>query len=301
VQALLYTSSSGERRIRVLTSQLPTTNFLGEMYQHADVGASTNLMTRIAIEQALNSRMVDACNMMQTKCIEVLKMYRSLCGPAAGGANLVFPESLKLLSLNTLALLKNQIFHTKGDVPIDTRVAQISRVETLSVPLSTALTIPHAFKIDALPSDVGTEVDGQIVMPALTPLSLQYFDPAGAYLIDNGHRLYVWLGGKVPETFFSATLGCSAPRDAATFASLRLPSIPQDANDSSAALARLVAFIRSERNAALQPIKFLLQGDAAAQDPAFLALMVEDRTQLTMAYAEFLAQLHKNVMTGGMP
>jgi len=299
--ALLYTSSSGERRIRVLTSQLPTTNFLGEMYQHADVGASTNLMTRIAIEQALNSRMVDACNMMQTKCIEVLKMYRSLCGPAAGGANLVFPESLKLLSLNTLALLKNQIFHTKGDVPIDTRVAQISRVETLSVPLSTALTIPHAFKIDALPSDVGTEVDGQIVMPALTPLSLQYFDPAGAYLIDNGHRLYVWLGGKVPETFFSATLGCSAPRDAATFASLRLPSIPQDANDSSAALARLVAFIRSERNAALQPIKFLLQGDAAAQDPAFLALMVEDRTQLTMAYAEFLAQLHKNVMTGGMP
>jgi hypothetical protein len=35
------------------------------MYQHADVGACTNLMTRIAIEQALNSRMVDACNMMQ--------------------------------------------------------------------------------------------------------------------------------------------------------------------------------------------------------------------------------------------
>ena len=60
----------------------------------------------------------------------------------------------------------------------------------------------------------------------------------------------------------------------ATFAALRLPSIPQDANDPSAALARLVAFIRSERNAALQPIKFLLQGDAAAQDPAFLALMV---------------------------
>ena len=78
--ALLYTSSSGERRIRVLTSQLPTTQLVSEMYQHADVGASINLMGRIAIEQALNSRMVDACNMMQTKCIEVLKMYRSLVG-----------------------------------------------------------------------------------------------------------------------------------------------------------------------------------------------------------------------------
>ena len=28
--------------------------------------------------------MVDACNMLQTKCIEVLKVYRQLCGQAAG-------------------------------------------------------------------------------------------------------------------------------------------------------------------------------------------------------------------------
>ena len=91
------------------------------MYQHADVGACTNLMTRIAIEQALNSRMVDACNMMQvnprpqsekqcavaahspdlflqTKCIEVLKMYRSLCGPAAGATNVRVTRALPTLT-----------------------------------------------------------------------------------------------------------------------------------------------------------------------------------------------------------
>lgn len=128
---------------------------------------------------------------------------------------------------------------TKGDVPIDTRIALISRAETLGVPMSSAATIPHAIKIDSLPAETGREVDGQVTLPALTPLSLQYFDPAGAYLIDNGHRLYVWLGarfvaaycvvhfadnlrwftgGKVPETFFTATLGCSAPRDAVTLA-----------------------------------------------------------------------------------
>lgn len=60
----------------------------------------------------------------------------------------------------------------------------------------------------------------------------------------------------------------------ATFAALRLPSIPQDANAPSAPLARLFAFLRSERKAADMPVKFLLQGDTAAQDPAFLALMV---------------------------
>ena len=32
-------------------------------------------------------------------------------------------------------------------------------------------------------------------------------------------------GGKVPETFFTQTLGCSPPRDAATFAALKLPDV----------------------------------------------------------------------------
>lgn len=83
---------------------------------------------------------------------------------------------------------------TKGDVPIDVRVAQIARLETLGIPLSTSLAVPHAIKIDSLAATVGTAKDGHVVLPALTPLSLQYFDPEGAYLIDNGQRLYVWLG-----------------------------------------------------------------------------------------------------------
>jgi protein transport protein SEC24 len=193
------------------------------MYQYADAGAAINLMQRIAIEQALNSRMVDACNMMQTKCIEVLKMYRGLVGHGAGNTNIVYPEALRLLPLYTLALLKQQIFHTKGDVPFDLRASLISRAETLSVPLSTAATYAHAFKIDSLGPEVGTEQNGQVVVPGIVPLSISCFDPAGAYLIDNGLRIYVWLGSKVPETFFTQTLSCAPPRDAATFAALKLP------------------------------------------------------------------------------
>ena len=151
-------------------------------------------------------------------------MYRGLVGQAAGNTNLVYPDALKLLPLYTLALLKQQIFHTKGDVPFDLRASLISRAETLSVPLSTASTYSHAFKIDSLGAEVGTEdANGQVTVPGIVPLSIACFDPAGAYLIDNGLRLYVWLGSKVPETFFTQTLGCAPPRDAASFAALKLP------------------------------------------------------------------------------
>ena len=293
--ALLYTSSGGERRIRVLTSQIPTTSILGDMYTYADAGACSNLMTRIAIEQALTSRMVDACNMMQTKCIEVLKVYRQLVGQAAG-TNFVYPDSLKLLPLYTLALLKNQLFHTGADVPFDLRSALISRAETLGIPLSTAAIYPHCFKIDSLPAETATVVNGAIRLPGLIPMSIQTFDPAGAHLIDDGRTLYVWLGGKVPETFFTSVLGCSPPTDAATFAALRLPEVATHPNSP---LAKLVSFIRSERPGGRQTTKFLLQGDQTTLDPAFISLLVEDRTPLAMSYVEFLGRLHRQVQGMG--
>ena len=45
-------------------------------------------------------------------------------------------------------------------------------------------------------------------------------------------------------------------------------------NGTSGPLARLAAFLEQERPSGKHTAKFLLQGDAAAQDPAFLALMV---------------------------
>ena len=104
-------------------------------------------------------------------------------------------------------------------MPFDERAALVSRAETLSVPFSTAYNYAHAFKIDSLAPDTGTEVNGQVVVPVrsrrppkpcqvrncgltwwilraqgIVPLSIACFDPAGAYLIENGMRTYVWLG-----------------------------------------------------------------------------------------------------------
>ena len=54
--ALLYTTSGGERRIRVHTMQVPITNALTTLFEAADVDACANLMARIAAQQAFSSR-----------------------------------------------------------------------------------------------------------------------------------------------------------------------------------------------------------------------------------------------------
>eukprot|EP00494_Astrolonche_serrata_P028501 UN28768 len=51
--ALLYTSSSGERRIRVHTAAAPVVTDLGEMYRQADTGAIVSVLARTAVENSL--------------------------------------------------------------------------------------------------------------------------------------------------------------------------------------------------------------------------------------------------------
>lgn len=45
-----YTSSSGERRIRVHTAAVPVVTNLGEMYRLADTGAIISLFSRLGRE-----------------------------------------------------------------------------------------------------------------------------------------------------------------------------------------------------------------------------------------------------------
>ena len=99
--ALLYTSSAGERRIRVHTVQLPVTSGLAALYEAADVDACTNLLGRVALDAALTAGLPPALDKLQTACLELLRSYRSLCPPAAKStATLLLPASLRLLPLH---------------------------------------------------------------------------------------------------------------------------------------------------------------------------------------------------------
>ena len=81
--ALLYTTSSGERRIRVHTTQLPVTSGLSALYESADVDACTNLIGRVALETAMTSSLVSAAEKLQNTTLELLRAYRAICPPQA--------------------------------------------------------------------------------------------------------------------------------------------------------------------------------------------------------------------------
>eukprot|EP00966_Prymnesium_polylepis_P035690 828971-Prymnesium_polylepis.1 len=68
-------------------------------------------MGRVALDTALNTRLLDGAEKLQNACLDLLRAYRSLCPPQAKTTNqLLLPDQLKMLPLYVLGLMKSPIF-----------------------------------------------------------------------------------------------------------------------------------------------------------------------------------------------
>lgn len=107
--AVLHTTCHGERRIRVITLALPTTNSLTEVFASADQVAIATLLANKAVERSLTHKLEDARDAVHQRLVEILSSYKSSMTSAGAGANaqLAISENLRMLPVLVLGLLKN--------------------------------------------------------------------------------------------------------------------------------------------------------------------------------------------------
>ena len=106
--AVLHTTCNGERRIRVMTVALPTTQTLADVYASADQQAITAYFSHKAVERSLGSGLEAARDALQSKTVEIMQTYRKeLAGGNMGGGGLQFPANLRCLPVLFLAMIKN--------------------------------------------------------------------------------------------------------------------------------------------------------------------------------------------------
>lgn len=286
--ALLYTTSSGERRIRVHSMELPVTPTLSTLYELADVDACVNLMGRVALETATTSRLLDGAEKLQNSCLDLLRAYRSLCPPQAKTTSqLLLPDNLKLLPLYVLGLMKSSLFAQAADIKADDRSALLYLYSTMSCNQSTAMVHPRLIQI----------FPPQQTMPARElphhlPLSATSLAANGAYLLDDGQALTLWLGHAVPTDFLQAAFGWPSLEgiDAST---LRL--LPPDSTEMAAHVHALVDLLRGSRSGCTwMGLRVVKQGDS---DGGFVRNLIEDQTKQMMSYPEFLVHCHRFVLS----
>lgn len=116
--AVLYTTCNGQRRIRVMTLALPTTQTLADVYASADQAAITTFFSHKAVERALGGGLEGAREALQTKLVELLSTYRKeLAGGNMGGSGLQFPANLRGLPVLFLGLMKNLGLRKSAQIP----------------------------------------------------------------------------------------------------------------------------------------------------------------------------------------
>ncbi|MCJ1310019.1 COPII subunit [Agyrium rufum] len=194
---ILHTSCNGERRVRVLTIALPTTQSLADIYASADQQAITTYFGHKAVERALGSGLEAARDALQAKLIELLQTYRKeLAGGNMGGGGLQFPTNLRCLPILFLALIKNIGIRKSQQIPSDMRSAALCLLSTLPIPLLMQFIYPRMYSLHDMPDNAGIsdEDTGEIVMPPTIGASSGNLVPYGLYLIDDGQTQFLWIG-----------------------------------------------------------------------------------------------------------
>ncbi|KAK9794070.1 hypothetical protein WJX73_006515 [Symbiochloris irregularis] len=300
--ALLYTSSNGERRIRVHTLEAPVVADMADLYRGIDGGACATLLAKLAVEKSYSDKMDETRNTFQHKLVLALREYRAVHsaqargGPAVPHNGLIFPPAMRYLPLWSLGALKTAALRgTVKDVPTDERISVGFDIIAASVPQLLRMAYPQLMPVHDPNGDWGRlGPDGRMVMPPNVPLALDLVDYSGAYLMDTGRVFLLWLGRGISPNFLSQVFGPEAAAGGAVNASHLAVEPPRQGSPLSERICALLHHLRSQRST--YPACFVvMQGTQPEQH--VLPYFVEERAPQLPGYGDFLSQLHKAVLS----
>ncbi|XP_072120019.1 protein transport protein Sec24A [Mobula birostris] len=289
--ALLYTSSKGERRIRVHTMCLPVVSSLADVYAGADVQSITCLLASMAVDRSISSSLSDARDALVNAVIDSLATYRTavLSQQQQQQPGVIAPFSLRLFPLYVLALLKQRAFRTGTSTRLDDRVFSMCEVKYQPVSYLILMIHPHLYRIDNLSDEGSINInDKTIPQPPILQLSVEKLNRDGAFLMDAGSAFFLWVGKNCCTHFISQVLGAS------NYASIPqyMTQLPELDTAESERTRAFISWLRDQRPfyPALQVVK-----DETPVKTSFLQNMIEDRTESALSYYEFLLHVQQQV------
>ncbi|KAK0546729.1 COPII coat Sec23p-Sfb3p heterodimer component [Tilletia horrida] len=302
--AILYTTATGERRVRCHNLAVPVTNSLTNVFQYADLDSTVAHFAKEVTTLALSKPLKDVRNYMTEKCVKMLLSYRRNCARPASPGILLLPESYKLFPLYALAVNKLKAIKG-GNVTSDVRVYYMRILQTLGTGATMSLLYPRMIGLHNMADDDGFPIklaqpDGSTVegarikCPPLMRLSYLWMEQHGAYLIDNGDMCLLWLGADVNPQLLEDLYGVNSLEALDPRMSV-LPKLP----------TRLSRQVRNlVKNFALQRNKPKLSVMLARQhrdgtEVEFANNLVEDQNNDALSYLDYLRHVHLLISNEG--
>eukprot|EP01119_Soliformovum_irregulare_P001184 TRINITY_DN10897_c0_g1_i1.p1 TRINITY_DN10897_c0_g1~~TRINITY_DN10897_c0_g1_i1.p1 ORF type:complete len:881 (-),score=241.11 TRINITY_DN10897_c0_g1_i1:58-2361(-) len=290
--ALLYTTSKGERRIRVFTYCFPLTGNMSDLFNSADVETIAALTAKIAVEKALSSRLNDAREALVNKCLEILTTYKTDLAAPGPNTSLLLPETLKLFPLYILGLIKNVVFRGGKEVRPDERIYYMSMVRMAPTSLLMPFIYPRLFALHDWDATVGTVTEqNTLVMPPTLELSSEHLNRNGAYLLEDGTNMILYVGRGCPSQIVQDIFDIPSLEGYDT-SQLRVQPLENEYSK------RLITVIESLRAARPNFMSVMVVREGEPQrEGNFFNYFVMDKNRTAHSYYEFLVTLHQRITT----
>lgn len=288
--ALLYTSSKGERRIRVHTMCLPVASTLHDIIHSADQQCIVGVLSKMAVDRSMQSSLSDAREAFINVAIDILssfKMSLNLGSPVSG---LLVPNSLKLLSLYISALLKHKAFRVGSSTRLDDRVMAMIDMKTKPLYLLMQQIYPDMYPIHELENQqiIINSEEESVPMPPRLQLTARCLENKGAFLLDLGEHMIILVCPNVSLEFLNEALGVqyynALPEE--------MFEIPLLDNIRNQRLHQFINYLNEDKPfvSTVQVIR-----DNSNNRAVFFERLIEDRMENALSYHEFLQHLKTQV------
>uniref|UniRef100_A0AAZ3P7S1 SEC24 homolog C, COPII coat complex component n=1 Tax=Oncorhynchus tshawytscha TaxID=74940 RepID=A0AAZ3P7S1_ONCTS len=278
--AVLYTSCSGQRRLRVHNMAVNCCSQLADLYRNCETDTIINFFSKYAYRSILNTPTKTVRDTMVNQCAQILACYRKNCASPSSAGQLILPECMKLLPVYLNCVLKSDVLQPGADISLDDRAYLRQLLSCMDVSESHIFFYPRLLPL--------VKLDGGS-LPMAVRNSEERLSKGGVYLLETGLHLFLWVGANAQQELLSNIFGTP------TFSQIdpNMTSLPELDNPFSQRLREIIDSFRSQRSRYMK-LMVVKQEDKA--ELIFKHFLCEDKsTSGGASYVDFLCHMHKEI------
>ncbi|XP_017761050.1 PREDICTED: protein transport protein Sec24C isoform X2 [Eufriesea mexicana] len=282
--ALLYTSCSAIRRLRIINLSLKTSSQMAELYRACDLDAIINYFSKQSVFKLTESTPKSVKDNLIARCANILAAYRKHCASPSNASQLILPECMKLLPLYINSLLKSDALSGGADMSIDDRSFVMQAVATMPISISVVYIYPRLLPLhDVDPQD--TE------LPQMLRCSFDKFTDDGAYLLENSIHMFLWLGLALSPQWVQAVFGVSS----VVQVDIDCTALPILDTPLNKRITDIINRVRMERH---RYMRLTIVRQREKLELVLRHFLIEDReNDASPSYVDFLCHMHKEIRT----
>uniref|UniRef100_A0A8B9L0Z3 SEC24 homolog C, COPII coat complex component n=1 Tax=Astyanax mexicanus TaxID=7994 RepID=A0A8B9L0Z3_ASTMX len=280
--AVLYTSCTGQRRLRIHNMAVNCCAQLADLYRNCETDTIINYFAKYAYRSILNNPTKNVRDSLVNQCAQILACYRKNCASPSSAGQLILPECMKLLPVYLNCVLKSDVLHPGADVSLDDRAYLRQLVSAMDVTESHVFFYPRLLPVHKL--DVESDA-----LPVAIRDSEERLSKGGVYLLETGLNLFLWVGANAQQELLQNIFGTPA------FSQIdpSMTSLPVLENPYSKRLREIIESFRMQRS---RYMKLMVVKQEDKLELIFKHFLVEDKNNSGGAsYVDFLCHMHKEI------